>query len=333
MWTYDAGGSMRTKGKTNELIYNEDLTPSWNKKGILAILAADIHLRDDQPECRTDDFIEAQTKKLRWLSKLQQRYACPVLIAGDLFNKWKPSPWLLAYALRELPDRIIAIPGQHDLPAHSLDQIDKSGIEVLAEAGKIELLEPSRSLYNKTEIFGIVGFPWGVELEDTKRTGKFKIALVHKLIYKAKELPFPGADSVGSSVRGIAKALSGYDVIVTGDNHQTICEKVGDSWVVNAGSFMRTTAAQIKHEPSVFLLYDDYTVGQLRIPCSKGVITRDHIDRVTDKESRMTALAERLNMRIELGLSFEDNLQRYISKHKIPKGVQSIIWEVVNAKV
>lgn len=304
-------------------------TKTGNTKKILAIFASDIHLKESQPECRTDDFIEAQTKKLLWLKDMQVIHDCPVLVAGDLFDKWKPSPWLLGYALRNLPDDLIVIPGQHDLPAHSLEQIEKSGVEVLASAGAIDLLEPARTLIHKTPNFTVVGFPWGVDLENTTRNGKFKIALVHKLIYKAKEPPFPGAEEVGSTAKTLAKKMSGYDIIVTGDNHQTIFEQYGETTVVNCGSFMRTTAKQIDHEPSVFALYDDFIVRQIRVPCAKGVISREHLDKAKDKDDRISAFAERLSERVEIGLSFHDNLKKYIAKNKISKSVQSIIWKVV----
>jgi|SRR6185369_5350331 len=299
---------------------------------ILAIFVSDMHLRETAPECRKDDFLEAQTKKLRWLSKLQVQNNCPVLVAGDLFDYWKPSPWLLAYALRELPSGIIAIPGQHDLPAHSLEQIEKSGIQVLADAGKIDLLLGTDE--DSCDINGMMyqGFPWGVELKGTDRGfgESIAIALVHKLIYKAKELPFPGADEVGYSVRGIVKQLPGFNIIITGDNHQTIFAQVNDTIVVNCGSFMRTTAAQADHEPSVFLLHENFNVTQLKIPISKDVISREHIDRKKQKETRISAFAERLNKRVEIGLSFEHNLKKVIRKNNISKAVQSKVWEVLD---
>lgn len=308
-------------------------TKTGNKgRKILAIFASDIHLRETAPECRTDDFFLAQLNKLRWLKQLQEQNNCPVLIAGDLFHKWKPSPWLLGFALRELPDKCVCIPGQHDLPAHNLEQIEKSGIEVLASAGKITLLEPARSLQVRGEDFSIIGFPWGIELENCKRNGRFKIALIHKLIYKAKEPPFPGAEEVGSTAKALAKKLSGFDVIVTGDNHQTIFETYGETTVVNCGSFMRSTAAQVDHEPSVFVLYDDFVVKRLSLPFPKGVISREHIDKVQEKDERIAAFAERLSARIEIGLSYASNMEKYIAKNKISKSVQSIIWRAIDGK-
>ena len=81
-----------------------------------AILTGDIHLRDDQPVCRTDEYFAAQHRKIKWLRELQEKHDCPVFDAGDLFSRSKPSHFLLQWAIQELPERFHTIPGNHDLP-------------------------------------------------------------------------------------------------------------------------------------------------------------------------------------------------------------------------
>ena len=56
------------------------------KKTPSAILTADIHLRDDIPICRTDDYWRSMWQKVKFISKLQKQYQVPVLDAGDLFQ-------------------------------------------------------------------------------------------------------------------------------------------------------------------------------------------------------------------------------------------------------
>ncbi len=102
--------------RTNKKELNPDL-----------ILTADWHLRDETPPCRIDDFQQAQWDKINEVSSLQRKYNCPVLHAGDLFHYWKPSPWLISKAIQELPGRFFSVAGQHDLPQHSLDLLNKSG--------------------------------------------------------------------------------------------------------------------------------------------------------------------------------------------------------------
>ena len=110
------------------------------RKEATAILTADIHLRDDIPVCRTDDFILTQAKKLDFISALQKQHSCPVLMAGDIFHKWKASPYLLAFAIEHFPKNSIAIAGQHDLPQHNFSNFDKSGLHVLEKAEIVKVL-------------------------------------------------------------------------------------------------------------------------------------------------------------------------------------------------
>jgi DNA repair exonuclease SbcCD nuclease subunit len=309
---------------------------------VSAILAADIHLRDSVPECRTDDFMKAQTRKHNFLKALQEKHNAPVLLAGDLFHHWKPRPFLIGYALRVLARSVIGIPGQHDLPAHSLERIEESGIYVLAQSGAIELLSPDRDL--TTVIRGyhydsdVIGFPWGVELAGTKREKDVcKIALVHHLVYQGK-VPFPGAEKCGGTAKLIIKQMPGFNLIVTGDNHQTFVERVGNTVLVNPGSFMRTTAAQADHKPCVFL-WDEKTneVEQVFLPIDKKAVSRDHIEKKEDKDERIDAFVSRLSEDCEMTLSYETNMRTFLAnpKNKVSKPVQQLIWdsmEIANGK-
>jgi len=104
------------------------------------ILTSDLHLREDAPICRTDDFWKAQWIKVNFIKKLQEKYQCPVLCAGDVFHHWKPSPYLISEAIKYLPNDFKAIYGQHDLPQHNIQLHHKSGLDTLKTASKLEIL-------------------------------------------------------------------------------------------------------------------------------------------------------------------------------------------------
>jgi hypothetical protein len=116
----------------------------------IAVLCSDIHLSLKQPPCRADDWLSVQKGYLVQLKSL----ACaakelwlgnrnttgrpiPILCAGDIFDKWNSPPELIRFALEHLPDGMICVPGQHDLPNHSFEEIHRSAYGVLREAGKI----------------------------------------------------------------------------------------------------------------------------------------------------------------------------------------------------
>ena len=104
-----------------------------------AILTADIHLSESTPISRIDDYQEAQRKKLKFLCGLQEKHKCPVLDAGDIFNHWKSSPWLLSQAYYWLPNNMVTIPGNHDLPEHSIKQYGKSALAFLEAVDKLQV--------------------------------------------------------------------------------------------------------------------------------------------------------------------------------------------------
>ena len=300
-------------------------------KKVTAIITGDMHLRDDQPVCRTDDFLAAQTRKLKWLSELQQEYNCPILDAGDLFHYWKPSPALLRYAINNLPDNMITIPGNHDLPSHSMELYEKSGLAVLQAAGKVEVLIDKPSGIREALFHP---FPWGSEITpldtDYIRKDIRNIALCHIMTYQGRK-PFPGCKDPGAGA--LLRNTKGYDLIITGHNHTPFIIEDEGRLLVNPGSLMRTTAAQIDHKPRVYLYYaEDNTVEPVFVPIEDNVITREHIDTTEHRDGRIDAFISRLSDEVETGLSFEHNLESYFSKNRIRQGVQDLVWSAVKGE-
>lgn len=336
--------------------------PGVNNGQVTAILAADIHLREDTPICRTDDFRMAMDRKMSAIRDLQaDNGECPVYVAGDIFDHWKPSPALLRWAIHRIYKWIV-IPGQHDLPQHNLSQFGKSGLGVLEAAGVIEVLRDDTGLpvhqENKVQI---LGFPWGVKVGDLKGhklDHRFKqVALVHHLVYSGK-IPFPGAEKIGDSAKSLLKKFPGFNLVVTGDNHQQFVCAVGHGetlWIdpqedartaftlktsfpgksgyrvlVNPGSMMRSTAKQAEHEPCVFLWYaDTNTLKRVVLPHDKNVISREHIDTPQAQDERIEAFISRMTTEVEIGLNFIQNLRQYIAENDVPQPVQQKIWAAV----
>ena len=112
------------------------------KTRVVAIACADIHLQHTAPICRSGepDWYAAMARPLEELRGLQENYDCPILCAGDVFNHWNNCPpELINWAIKHLP-KMYAIPGQHDLPQHRLDDVRKSAYWTMVEAGVIENL-------------------------------------------------------------------------------------------------------------------------------------------------------------------------------------------------
>lgn len=282
-----------------------------------AILTADWHLREDTPVARTDDFWEAQWKKVAEVSKLQVRFSCPVIHAGDLFNHWKPSPYLLNITIKFLPNEFYTIYGNHDLPQHNLELADKCGINVLQAAGKLTVLEKlhwGQELRPYTEYFEIKGhniLPW------------------HTMTYQGKK-PWPGATCPMAAK--LLRKYPEYDLIVTGHNHKTFVEEYEGRLLVNPGSLTRQSSDQVDHQPCVFLYYaETNTVEKVILKHDKDVITREHIERTENRDRRIEAFISKLDADWEAELSFEENLEQFMQVNKVQPEVMSIIQKAIES--
>lgn len=280
------------------------------------ILCSDFHLREDTPTCFTGDWHQEQWKAVEFIRGLQAKYDCPVVHAGDLFHHWKPSPSLISQALWFLPEKFYTIYGQHDLPQHSLELKNKSGLHTLEVAGKINVLPGCHYGQEPTEISLFIN-------------GKYKtmdILVWHHLTYILP--PFPGATG-GQADRTLAN-YSQFDLIVTGDNHQSFWTNYGKQILVNPGSLTRQTADQIDFKPSVYLWYaESNTVERVFIPVQKDVISREHIAHKEERDARIDAFVSSFKEDYEVGLSFEQNLEEFFNKNDIREPVKQIIWKAI----
>ncbi len=313
-----------------------------------AILCSDIHLQFKQPVAWTSDYRKGQEETWKFICDLQKELsvndAIPlaVLMGGDIFDthggalsKWVP-PELISWAINHLPENIIAIPGQHDLPQHNMELYPRSALAALEAAGKVEVLLPGR---DETEIslgWGrnvlIKGFGWDVDpvpfesSKDYERT----IAMIHVMTYLPKQLPYPGCKA--DNTRKLMGKLEGFDLILTGDNHTPFIVDDGDQVLVNPGCIMRRTAAHIDYEPCVYLWYaEDNTVEAVKLP-KIGELTRDHVEAENVKNERLEAFVEHLASTEDLTIEFEPNLERFMAENDTSKAVQNRVWEIVDTR-
>ena len=288
-------------------------------KQVDAILTADIHLTETTPISRTDNYVEAQDRKLAFLKQLETQYDCPVIDAGDIFDYWKASPWLIARAYKNLPSEIYTIPGNHDLPEHSMQQYEKSALHVLEVALAIRRL--SKTPYDRHD-FTIAGFAYGEKLEDVNAD----IVVIHDLVYEGNP-PWPNA--VGYQPKDLFKIFTKPRLILTGHYHMALVAKSKDGrLVVNPGSMMRMTIVQKDYKPRCYLYnFDDNEVEPVYFPIEEEVFDDRHIVEPKEKEERLSAFIEKLNMEWDLRLSFRANLETFFKKNKVNKKVEGLIWQ------
>lgn len=288
------------------------------------LIFSDPHFTDIQSKCRTDNFFDAQKSKMLWLHNIYYDYKIDlVLCGGDVFDVPKPNPIVISNIIANCPD-FIATAGQHDLPRHSTELIDESGLKTLDEANKIILLMENQ-IYTDHRKFCIYGFPYGSNLKKIKKIKlkyKYNIAIIHSLI---------SHDFGGNSVKYISKIFKNFDLIVSGDNHRTFIYKSRryKNIIINAGSLTRTKADQVNHKPCVFVWdsSEPLKYEKVEVPVKKNVISRKHLKISKEYAEMENAYVEKLNEDYSVGMSFEDNMEEHIRTNKTSKSITGIIWD------
>src|SRR5438034_54953 len=69
---------------------------------VVAIACSDIHLSLNPPLVRTSepDWLAAQARQLEELASLSKIHSCPIIIAGDLFDKACPSVEFINWTIK-----------------------------------------------------------------------------------------------------------------------------------------------------------------------------------------------------------------------------------------
>ena len=101
------------------------------------LITSDLHLRDKAPVSRIDpDWAGSQIQMLEEIVLIaDEEEVDAILIAGDIFHKPKVSPLYEAAFIRIMQKAKTAntyiMPGQHDLPGHSMNNVRESSFGVL----------------------------------------------------------------------------------------------------------------------------------------------------------------------------------------------------------
>ncbi len=95
---------------------------------------------------------------------------------------------------------------------------------------------------------------------------------------------------------------------------------------------MRMTADQADHRPRVYLWFADTNeVEPVYLPIEEGVVDRSHIEEAEAKDARLAAYESRLREGVEVGVSFEKNMEEYLRKNRVEGEVSSLVYEAMEA--
>jgi hypothetical protein len=179
----------------------------------------------------------------------------PVICVGDVFDSYNVPPELINHALAILPT-MYAVPGQHDLPHHRLQDLHRSAYWTLVEAGRVKHLDQD-GLWNLNGV-AVYPFAWGssiVARNNAQPTADYHLAVAHAYVWLVEK--HPKADRYNQAEE-YAGRLKGYDGAVFGDNHKAFMSRLKTGTVVvNNGGFFVRKSDEIGYRPRVSVLGND----------------------------------------------------------------------------
>lgn len=303
------------------------------------VFAADDHVRPENPACRMDNYEETVFKKLQFRNSIAKKYNIPILIAGDLGEKsyfvksglgWTASLYnRFSRTMKQV--RTLCCAGNHDILNHDMANINDSVIGSLIDSKIVELLNEDITEINGCDVYGCswdceIPIPEKDDFVDNKR-----ILLVHKMIIN--NLPL-WVGQVAPKATDILKQYPDYDLIVSGDNHQTFTAEYDGRILVNAGSMMRSTTKQYDHKPCFFLYYpESHSVEKIFYPIedSEKVMSLKHIETKNKNSERVEKYANLVNKADLSDLkTFKENTEIFISNTTLKPDVVNLIRRFVN---
>jgi len=133
---------------------------------VIAILCSDIHLCHTPPVARSaePDWYVAMERQLDELRAVAEQHGAPIVCAGDIFDRWNSPPELINFAIQSSP-KMHSIPGQHDLPHHRYEDMQRSAYWTLVAAGVLTDLGTVPKVVSNW--LAVHPFPWGFPIKRT----------------------------------------------------------------------------------------------------------------------------------------------------------------------
>lgn len=270
------------------------------------------------------------------LREVQSITDCPVIVAGDIFDRWNAPAELINFAIDALPKcDVYAVAGQHDLPNHNYDDIERSAYWTLVQSKALRNLAPG----SMVQVRGMVlhGFPWGCPVqsydpESTKFSRCCHVAVCHSFIYNDRT-GYKGAPTEQKQT-AYKDRLRGYHAAVFGDNHKGFLSSIDSEGtpanLLNCGTFMRRKADEISYKPTIGLLHAGGSMTRVLLDTSDDeFVALEEALELVESVIDMTDFAGALAALGKDGLSFVDAVKKFLDRNSIADNVRQRVMEAV----
>lgn len=285
----------------------------------IAVLS-DVHLRATKPTYRVEGFVDQQFTQLdQMVDELNEAGIELLLLAGDVFesaHEWKILARTIK-AFKRFKGEINAIWGNHDLINHNYNSIGQTPLYALEEALDNFCLLPARKACFTKDGVDVYAGHWEQPIVQPIDDDNYKILLVHTMVIDEKLWHDQEHYETGPAMMKL-----GYDLVVSGHNHQQFTMKVGRGssrrLLVNSGSLMRDNVKQLDATPAYYVVDTEArttTKCPFNIQPAEDVFKLDAIEQKKESEEQLgdfSAFIEGLVSGHGMWLDFEGSLHKAI---------------------
>jgi len=263
---------------------------------------------------------------LKQIQDLCDKHGCWCIYSGDIFHKWNSPAELINFAIDRLPMGF-AIPGQHDLPLHQIEDIRKSAYWTLVKAKRLFNLNAKNPIEVEKSKIRVFGFPWGVPISPPNKNipDVINLAVVHKYIWKDQRTKYKDAPEE-ERASAYKDSLKGFHAAVFGDNHVGFTTRVGNCNVINCGGLYNSKSDEIAKKTMVGLLYSDGSIQPYYLDTSKD--KWDHrVEAVVDENPELLDLIEMLDDMKSSAFDYRGAVTQSLNRLKVSNSVRALILD------
>ncbi len=293
----------------------------------------DLHFTKRKPRARTDkDYLSTMVDKLKEaLTYAQNNEIEIVLQPGDWFDTAKVSHEVVSKVCSVLEKyrnclSIFCVAGQHDLHFHNTNN-PNIPLNVLKEAGLLYIVPNSSPVQIGNSSCYIYGTSWGQKIPKTTMDG-FSILLIHTMVIPNKNEKLWEAQE--DYIVGKDLFSYGFDLVVSGDNHNSFFVQNEKGTLINAGSMMRSTVAQIKHRPG-FYIFDTDTkeVKKVLYTVKNDTLDLSVKERKEEIDENLNSFISGLKKSMDIGLDYKANIHKALEEHNLSSEVSEVIKNTI----
>lgn len=273
------------------------------------IVTADWHIRATRPRCRIDeDWIQTQQKALDQIIQISNKKRAPVFVVGDLFHSNSDTSFQCIQIIQQTADELgglYVLAGNHDLPYHSSENIEKSAIGILLKSINVFSMQEHFVRHNVSA----ANF-------DQKDNKDAEIVFKHILVFPdVKSIP-PNVDAI--TAKELLNEFPKAKWIFTGDYHHNFHYEKNGRHVVNPGCLLRQASDMKDYQCGVYYIdTDEEIVEFIPIIDSEEFVDDSYIIKQEERETRIENFVDKLKDTKSVSLDFINNVENAMLENNI----------------